>query len=513
MAGQTDAALNQADAALAQPDASAPVPDASVPNQPPVVTADNAATDEDTPIVIDVLANDLDKDPSTLTVTSVDTAGTVGAVTLEADNTITYDPRGVFDGYREGDTGTDTFQYTIADSDGASHTGAVTVMITGVNDLPGAQAVSVTTQQLAIDIPLAGGDVDGGTLTFAIDSAPSQGTLGAIVVIDGHNATVTYTPAGGAIGSDSFTYTVSDGLVTSTPATVDISITGTTVTLTAVHTFDTDSGELDGVVHPAWTGTELNVGAVDIPVGAALFVTGSQAFVMNSDADISVAGLIDVSGEDGGTGAVGCNNTAGGAGGNGGPGGFSGGAGGGLAPGSGLEDGLPGAGPGAGGNGATNGSSNGSAGGGGAGHNDNGTSGQANLSAVPTGGASGPLYASLPPLLGGSGGGGGTVEKDSTGGTLTSGDDDAGGGGGGGGAARLVAAGILNIDGLIDASGGEGGVADCAGGDGGGGSGGALVLLAPGLPTVTGVLDVTGGGSGTNGGLGADGRVVVAVLP
>ncbi len=510
---QADAAGGAADAGVPSADAMVPAPDAMVPNQPPVVTADNASTDEDSAIIIDVLANDVDKDPATLTVTGVDTTGTLGAVSVEVDNTISYDPSGAFEGFGEGETGTDTFQYTIQDVDGAVNTGTVTVTITGVNDAPTVDALVVATQQTSVDVVLVAADVDDGTVTFAIDTPPTQGSLGAITPIDGHTALVTYTPDPGAIGGDSFTYTASDSLVTSAPATADISISGTPIALTMAHVFDTDTGELDGIAHPGWDGAALNVGAIDIPAGTSLLVVGSQPFIVNSDGDVSVAGTIDLAGEAGGDSGAGCNNVAGGAGGLGGPGGFDGGAGGGASPGTDSEDGASGFGPGAGGGAVSNGSSNGSAGGGGAGHAVDGVAGSTNISTVPIPGAAGTQYASLPPLLGGSGGGGGSVEKDGAGGTLLSGDDDGSGGGGGGGAIRMVAAGVLTVDGLIDASGGSGGVNDCAGGDGGGGAGGAIELLAPAMPAVAGVLDITGGSAGTTGGTGSDGRVLVGVAP
>ena len=56
------------------------------------------------------------------------------------------------------------------------------------------------------------------TLTYAIASGPSNGSTS----LSGN--TVTYTPSSGYNGSDSFTFTVSDGTVTSSAATVSITV-------------------------------------------------------------------------------------------------------------------------------------------------------------------------------------------------------------------------------------------------------------------------------------------------
>lgn len=64
-------------------------------------------------------------------------------------------------------------------------------------------------------------DPDGDPLVAMRDSGPGNGT--AIVRRDG---SWSYTPAPGFIGTDTFTYVASDGLVTSEPATVSITVRG-----------------------------------------------------------------------------------------------------------------------------------------------------------------------------------------------------------------------------------------------------------------------------------------------
>ena len=72
--------------------------------------------------------------------------------------------------------------------------------------------------QAAKSITLAGSDPEGSSLTYALASNPSHGSAGL------SGSTVTYTPSSNYNGSDSFTFTVSDGTATSSAATVSITV-------------------------------------------------------------------------------------------------------------------------------------------------------------------------------------------------------------------------------------------------------------------------------------------------
>ncbi len=87
------------------------------------------------------------------------------------------------------------------------------------NDPPVAIAQSVTVaEDEAVNITLAGTDPEGGPLTFARGN-PSNG------VLSGTAPNLLYTPNANFNGTDSFTFTVSDGLSDSAPATVTITVT------------------------------------------------------------------------------------------------------------------------------------------------------------------------------------------------------------------------------------------------------------------------------------------------
>ena len=95
----------------------------------------------------------------------------------------------------------------------------------GVNTPPTADAQSVTTpENTAKGITLTGTDNDGDTLTFQIDTNPTNGVLSGFTPATG---TVTYTPATDFNGDDIFTFSVSDdgGTTFSTPAPVSITVT------------------------------------------------------------------------------------------------------------------------------------------------------------------------------------------------------------------------------------------------------------------------------------------------
>jgi DNA-binding beta-propeller fold protein YncE len=74
--------------------------------------------------------------------------------------------------------------------------------------------------ETATPLALTCSDSDGDPLTYAITSAPAHGTLGAV----SPSGQVTYTPAAGYSGTDSFTFTASDAGGTATAATAHITV-------------------------------------------------------------------------------------------------------------------------------------------------------------------------------------------------------------------------------------------------------------------------------------------------
>jgi DNA-binding beta-propeller fold protein YncE len=88
---------------------------------------------------------------------------------------------------------------------------------------PTCQGASVSVAAGAtVTLPLVCADGDGDAVTRVVAGAPAQGTLGAI---DQAAGTVGYTAAATASGSDTVTFTGSDGANTSAPAAIAIAVT------------------------------------------------------------------------------------------------------------------------------------------------------------------------------------------------------------------------------------------------------------------------------------------------
>lgn len=91
---------------------------------------------------------------------------------------------------------------------------------TPVNTPPVAAAQSVATQAgTARPITLGATDANGDTLSYRVVSGPAHGSL------SGSAPSLTYTPAAGYAGSDSFTFVANDGRADSNVATVTITVT------------------------------------------------------------------------------------------------------------------------------------------------------------------------------------------------------------------------------------------------------------------------------------------------
>jgi len=178
---------------------------------------DSATALQNTPVDIDVLANDTDADgdPLTLSIFEVPNNGTV---TINDNNTaapnddfVTYIPNIDF-------SGTDQFVYQIDDS---TVTDTATVSITvdaldPVNTSPAARNDSAATlQDIPVNINVLANDTDadGDPLILSIAEAPSNGTVS---INDNNTDTdpsddfVTYTPNAGFNGTDQFVYQVND---------------------------------------------------------------------------------------------------------------------------------------------------------------------------------------------------------------------------------------------------------------------------------------------------------------
>ncbi|MEW5962140.1 MAG: VCBS domain-containing protein [Pseudomonadota bacterium] len=172
-----------------------------------------------------VLTNDTDvDDPDTRTVTTTGVfAGTYGSLTLNADGSWSYaldDTLAATQGLIQGQVVTDVFNYTVADTLGATDTSTLTITITGKNDNPVVHdSLAVTNEDTEIKGKLTATDVDAtDTHVFALDTGPAHGSV--TINPDG---TYSYSPASGYTGSDSFTFTVDDG-TTTTSGQVDVTV-------------------------------------------------------------------------------------------------------------------------------------------------------------------------------------------------------------------------------------------------------------------------------------------------
>ncbi|WP_193777975.1 VCBS domain-containing protein, partial [Pseudovibrio sp. W74] len=88
-----------------------------------------------------------DNDTSDTHIFTVDTAGTVGSVTINDDGTFSYNPVGHFEYLAANEIAEDIFTYTVTDSNGASATATVTVKIVGQNDGPITYSVTASTDE------------------------------------------------------------------------------------------------------------------------------------------------------------------------------------------------------------------------------------------------------------------------------------------------------------------------------------------------------------------------------
>jgi hypothetical protein len=290
---------------------------------PPVATNDTATVNQDSSVVINVLANDLNlTDPVTVTIATPPTSGSAvvnGSPGAAAGISVTYTPNAAF-------FGEDSFVYTVSDENGNSNgTVSITINQVGANDDTASTRLNtpVVIDVLANDV----GFDDPVTVTVVVP--PNQGGTAVVVdaggneVVDGTGAqgdlrirftpnaalgTPTYTEtftyqvegAGGIVGPVQLngitTYTITSGAWTSTQtwnnnANGDLGFfvydNGEDAGCPLLggnpfcaFTFNTDEGVAQSqpiIISGTYSGTLEVDSATGLVVGGSLVVTGSIA--------------------------------------------------------------------------------------------------------------------------------------------------------------------------------------------------------------------------------------------
>ncbi len=211
--GQTDrfAISGKLSAVAAPPPPPPPV------NATPTASSDSATTAFNTAVTIPVLANDADADGDPLIVTAITAPAANGVAAIAANGAaVSYTPNATF-------SGSDTFAYAISDGRGGFASATVTVTVSArPNSAPVALADLATASggaAVTIGVLANDSDPDGDPLT--IISAAGGGS-GSVTITNG--TSLTYAPNAGFSGTDSFSYTGSDGRGAVATATVTVTV-------------------------------------------------------------------------------------------------------------------------------------------------------------------------------------------------------------------------------------------------------------------------------------------------
>ena len=177
-------------------------------NPVPFAQDQPVTTEQDIPVDITLAATNFYNDPLTYSILTPPAKGTLAG---EAPN-LTYTPP-------PGYIGPDSFTFKANDGIADTNIATVSIAVVPVNIAPVAQSQAITTyQDIPVNITLVATDDNGDLLTYSIFAPHFNGSL------SGSAPELTYTPAPGYVGEDSFTFSAYDGKVDSNLATISITV-------------------------------------------------------------------------------------------------------------------------------------------------------------------------------------------------------------------------------------------------------------------------------------------------
>lgn len=208
-------------------------------NDVPIALADAFSVNEDTSLInLNLVGNDSDVDAGAqLAVAGLDLTGTAGAVTLNPNGTVSYDPGAAFQHLAAGQTATDTFSYSVRDQFGVGTSATVTITITGADEPPAPAGPTARDDLLTLDaaqhaVKLSDLlDNDSGVGLHLVE-APEFSEAGATLTI-GADGSLIYDPQTvfnglgvDQVATDGFDYTVEDANGHRSTAHATITVTG-----------------------------------------------------------------------------------------------------------------------------------------------------------------------------------------------------------------------------------------------------------------------------------------------
>ncbi len=186
-------------------------------NNRPVAKSDEAATVQNVPVSIDILANDEDADgKDELKIVAVSPPNQ-GKVDLKSDDSITYVPEKEW-------AGKEVFDYTISDGNGGVATASIAVTVgEAENNIPKVESETISVNENSPErIKLKATDADDGDrLMFKIVKEPSHGKIAEFKESVG---TLIYLPDKNYQGNDGFEFIVTDGKSESKEGQITIEI-------------------------------------------------------------------------------------------------------------------------------------------------------------------------------------------------------------------------------------------------------------------------------------------------
>lgn len=250
-------------------------------NDPPVALDDATSISQNGGAILAgaLLANDSDVDAGDhLSLTGVSALTTLGAQLSIDHGTLAYAPGALFQSLAAGQTATDTFNYTVSDSSGATASANVTVTVQGIDDAP----TGLTLSNASVDENAVAGTLIGSLGAFDVD----QGDTLGYTLTDNAGGRFAVDPTSGAL-------TVASGALLDFEAKSSYAITARAIDSGGLFTSSSFLISLNNLPEPkSWTGDN----------GANLFVAptndlwtinglvGADTLTGNASADTLLGG-------------------------------------------------------------------------------------------------------------------------------------------------------------------------------------------------------------------------------